>query len=122
VVGDSPPVNARGVGESCKIVKQTDSGFGVDAQADPGGDPRSLICFAHRALLHDLLMGGNSPAGSWQPWMELWFAEVTAPSCDCIFELLSLEPGISSLSSFVFQLCEQLSHRCSLWPSSGKVS
>ena len=26
-----------GVGESRKIVKQTDSGFGVDAQAGPGG-------------------------------------------------------------------------------------
>ena len=31
------PLNVRGVGESRKIVKQTDSGFGVDAQADPVG-------------------------------------------------------------------------------------
>ena len=36
MVGDSPPVTVRGVGESRKIVKQTDSGFGVDAQADLG--------------------------------------------------------------------------------------
>ena len=31
------PVNVRRVGESREIVKQTDSGFGVAAQADPGG-------------------------------------------------------------------------------------
>ena len=37
MVGDSPPINVRRVGESHKIVKQTDSGFGVDAQAEPGG-------------------------------------------------------------------------------------
>lgn len=30
-------MNVRGVGKSHKIVKQTDSGFGVDAQAGPGG-------------------------------------------------------------------------------------
>ena len=35
-----PPVNVRGVGERHEIVKQTDSGFGVDAQAGPG-DPLS---------------------------------------------------------------------------------
>ena len=29
------PVNVRRVGESREIVKQTDSGFGVDAQAGP---------------------------------------------------------------------------------------
>ena len=29
-------MTVRGVGESRKIVKQTDSGFGVDAQAGPG--------------------------------------------------------------------------------------
>ena len=37
MVRDSPPINVRRVGESREIVKQTDSGFGVDAQADPGG-------------------------------------------------------------------------------------
>ena len=37
MVRDSPPVNVRGVGKNHKIVKQTDSGLGVDAQADPGG-------------------------------------------------------------------------------------
>ena len=41
VVGDSPPVNVRGVGESCEIVKQTDFGLGVDAQAGPEGYPLS---------------------------------------------------------------------------------
>ena len=29
-------MTARGVGESHEAVKQTDSGFGVEAQADPG--------------------------------------------------------------------------------------
>ena len=39
MVGDSPPVTVRGVGESHEAVKQTDSGFGVDAQAGPGRGP-----------------------------------------------------------------------------------
>ena len=30
VVGVQPPVNVRGVGERHNIVRQTDSGFGVD--------------------------------------------------------------------------------------------
>ena len=60
MVGDSPPVNVRGVGESCKIVKQTDSGFGVDAQADPGG-PSSPDSPLHiRPLRMTFVMGGNS--------------------------------------------------------------
>ena len=32
-----PPVNVRRVGERHKIVRQTDSGLGVDARAGPGG-------------------------------------------------------------------------------------
>ena len=35
-------MNVKGVGESHKIVKQTDSGFGVDTQAGPGGEPLEL--------------------------------------------------------------------------------
>ena len=35
-------MTVRGVGESHEAVKQTDSGFGVDTQADPGGGPRAL--------------------------------------------------------------------------------
>ena len=31
------PVNVRNVGESHKIIRQTDSGFGVDAREGPGG-------------------------------------------------------------------------------------
>ena len=41
VVGDSSPVTVRGVGESHEAVKQIDSGFGVDTQADPEGHPLS---------------------------------------------------------------------------------
>ena len=37
MVGNSPPVNVRRVGERHKIVRKTDSDFGVDAQAGPGG-------------------------------------------------------------------------------------
>ena len=55
-----------GVGESRKIVKQTDSGFRVDAQADPGG-PSSPDSPLHvRPLRMIFVMGGNSRAGSWQ--------------------------------------------------------
>ena len=36
------------VGESREIVKQTDFGFGVDTQADPGGAPRALTRLAHQ--------------------------------------------------------------------------
>ena len=32
-------MTVRGVGESHEAVKQTDSGFGVDAQAGPEGHP-----------------------------------------------------------------------------------
>ena len=34
-------MNIRGVGESHEVVKQTDSSFGVDAQAGPEGHPSS---------------------------------------------------------------------------------
>ena len=33
------PVNVRNVGESHKIIRQTDSGLGVDARGGPGGFP-----------------------------------------------------------------------------------
>ena len=49
MVSDSPPINVRRVGESRKIVKQTDSGLGVDAQEGPGGAPRALTCLARQA-------------------------------------------------------------------------
>ena len=51
------PVNVRRVGERHKIVRQTYSGFGVDAQAGPGGlpSPEALLM---RTLPHDLVMGG----------------------------------------------------------------
>ena len=36
-------MNVKGVGKSHKIVKQTDSGLGVDAQADPGGPSSPVL-------------------------------------------------------------------------------
>ena len=46
-----------------KIIRQTDSGLGVDARADPGG-PSSPEALLIRTLPHDLVMGGLSRAGS----------------------------------------------------------
>ena len=60
MVGDNPPVNVRRVGERHKIVRQTDSGFGVDAQADPGGPSSSdLPCSSD--LFHMTLSWVGSP-------------------------------------------------------------
>ena len=49
-----------GTGTRHKIVRKTDSDFGVDAQAGPGV-PRVLINLAHQVSPHDLVMGGISP-------------------------------------------------------------
>ena len=72
MVGDSPrlmsPVNVRRVGERHKIVRETDSGFGVDTRAGPVG-PTSPEALLIRTLPHDLVMGGISRAGSWQVWV-----------------------------------------------------
>ena len=66
MVRDSPPINVRRVGESREIVKQTDFGFGVDVQVDPGG-PSSPDSPLHIRPLHmTFVMGGNSRAGSRQ--------------------------------------------------------
>ena len=66
MVGDSPPaVTVRGVGESHEAVKQTDSGFGVDAQAGPEG-LEFWLDLPTRTLPRDLVMGGDSRAGSRQ--------------------------------------------------------
>ena len=56
-------MDVRRVGERHKIVRQTDSGFGVDAQAGPGA-PLSPEALLIRALPHDLVMGGISHTGS----------------------------------------------------------
>ena len=63
MVRDSPPVNVRGVGESHEIVKQTDSGFGVDAR-ESLGSPLSSEALLNSSLPHDLVMGGISRGGS----------------------------------------------------------
>ena len=62
VVGDSP-LYVRRVGERHKIVRQTDSGFGVDARAGLGS-PSSPEALLNSSLPHDLVMGGISRAGS----------------------------------------------------------
>ena len=62
MVGDSP-LYVRGVGESHEIVKQMDSGFGVDAKAGLGrpSSPKALL---NSSLPHDLVMGGMACAAS----------------------------------------------------------
>ena len=52
-------MNVRRVGEKHKIVRQTDSGFGVDAQAGLGS-PSSPEALLNSSLPHDLVMGGIS--------------------------------------------------------------
>ena len=62
---EQTPVNVRGVGESHEIVKQTDSGFGVDAR-ESLGSPLSSEALLNSSLPHDIVMGGISRGGSWQ--------------------------------------------------------
>ena len=66
-MGGQPPVNVRRVGERHNIVRQTGSGFGVDARVGPGRFPRDP---AHLCLLGLFLitfaMGGIPHAGSQQ--------------------------------------------------------
>jgi len=65
VVGDSPPINVRGVGASHKIVRQTDSGFGVDAQAGPGGPLSPDSPLPSGPLCMTFVMSGIARARSW---------------------------------------------------------
>ena len=55
------------VGESHEIVKQTDSGFGVDAR-ESLGSPLSSEALLNSSLPNDLVMGGISHGGSRQFW------------------------------------------------------
>ena len=70
-----PPVNVRGVGESRETVKQTDSGFGVDAQADPGGPSSPDLPLYVRPSPHNLRHGWELPC--WLPaYRQAWHAAV----------------------------------------------
>ena len=64
------PVNVRGVGESHKIVRQTDSGFGVDAQAEDPLRPDSPLPV--RPLPHDLCHGWD---------LLCWFPALQSLAC-----------------------------------------
>ena len=64
MAGDSP-LYVRRVGERHKIVRQTDSGFGIDARAGLGS-PSSPEALLNSSLPHDLVMGGISCGGSRQ--------------------------------------------------------
>ena len=64
-------MNVRRVGEKHKIVRQTDSGFGVDAQAGLGS-PSSPEALLNSSLPHDLVMGGISRGGSQYFLVQFW--------------------------------------------------
>ena len=68
MVRDSP-LYVRRVGERHKIVRQTDSSFGVDARAGLGR-PSSPEALLNSSLPHDLVMGGISRAGSQHVYVE----------------------------------------------------
>ena len=66
------PVNVRNVGESHKIIRQTDSALGVDAREGPGGYSRGLISpLPIRSLPNDLCHGQHS---------QCWLPEETVSS------------------------------------------
>ena len=71
MVGDSP-LYVRRVDERHKIVRQTDSGLGVDAQAGLGS-PLSPEALLNSSLPHDLVMGGMARAGSRQSTLVITF-------------------------------------------------
>ena len=62
MVKDSP-LYVRRVGERHKIVRQTDSGSGVDARVGLGS-PSSPEALLNSSLPHDLVLGGMACAGS----------------------------------------------------------
>ena len=72
MVGDSPPLNVRRVGESREIVKQTDFDLRLDVQAGPGGASRVLIhlCMSD-PLCMTFVMGGKSHGSSRDSWVAL---------------------------------------------------
>ena len=55
-----PPVNVRGVGESHEIIKQTDSGLGVDVR-ESLGSPLSSEALLNSSLPHDFCHGWDLP-------------------------------------------------------------
>ena len=67
MVWGQPPVNVRAVGERHNIVRQTDSGFGVDARVGPERFPRDPTrLYLSGLFLMTFAMGGIPHAGSQQ--------------------------------------------------------
>ena len=74
------------VGESHEIVKQTDSGFGVDAR-ESLGSPLSFEALLNSFLPHDLVVGEVSRGGSRQ----MWFTTVNLlNNLKCLFHARTL--------------------------------
>ena len=93
------PVNVRRAGERHKIVRETDSGLGVDARAGPGG-PSSPEALLIRTLLHDLVMG-RMARDSLESCMTLsWVGSpVLAPGMYHIFFIHSCVDGLPHVLS-----------------------
>ena len=61
------PVNIKNVGDRHNTIKQSDSGFGVDARESPGGPSRPDLAFALSGFfLMTFATGGIPHAGSQQ--------------------------------------------------------
>ena len=61
VVGDSPLLMSEELVKVIKSLRQTDSGFGIDARAGPGGPSSPDLPLPVRALPHDLCHGWDLP-------------------------------------------------------------
>ena len=62
------PVDVRNVGDRHNTIRQTDSGFGVDARESPGGPlrPDPAFAFCQAPFLMTFAMGGIPHSGSRQ--------------------------------------------------------
>ena len=87
-------MNVRGVGKSHKIVKQTDSGFGVDAQAGLG-DPSSpdSLCLSGLSRMNLSWMGTPMLAPGTSPGQLIMSALILAINLS-FFLLLKLNQSI----------------------------
>ena len=110
MVGDSPPpVTVRGVGESHEAVKQTDSGFGVDAQAGPEGHPLSSGSPCPPELSHVTLSWVGTPVlapGSISNFLEEISSSSHSVVFFCFFALIT-EEGFPISPCYSLEFCIQ---------------
>ena len=108
-----------------KIIRQTDSGLGVDARADPGGpsSPEALLirtlphdlvmgrmAQGFPRVLHELAMGGISRAGSRQSLTGLSRMLRKQKLSICALDPRGLSQPPTSLSCSRLVLCPEAGH------------